>query len=447
MKLILYNFTKKVNSTAIPGDDIENTEIDVVLKSGAVSKHSPVLELKHPISRLWDYAFFDSTYYWIEDFDFNDYDYFTLKLRIDVLATYRSIIMNTANYCLRTSVSSNGRIIDNFQPAEFSRIELSNSATFLKAVTPDNGWNIINVLGKQGVKNFLVSQDGMETICNQLFSQKQSDLWDAIKGAFTGELNQVINLTGYINDVYVLPFQPSTRGSSAISLGYFDTGVSGEVVSSICADGVVQVPIPHPVDTDIAPSYTYNYRSSKYVSYMLYIPCCGTYSVDADAIADEDNLAIVYWVDSYGNISGHVTTGGDPLFYITGYCAYRYAIGQSQSSTFLQTASSAIGSAITLNPGGVESALAKAVPIGGTVIGGNGNASAWRENEGKIQLTMFYNRPAPGLSASVNGYPYYAMITPSKKGYYIFRDAHVVAGEAWENKEIESFLNNGIFIE
>lgn len=447
MELLLYNFTKRANSTAIPSGE-PDVRLNVALKSGDVSKHSPVLELEHPLSRLYDYAYFDSTWYWVRDFAFNDYQYYTLQLEIDVLATYRDWIMDTPNYCLRSSVLSNGKIIDSYQPVEYVAHKITQYSKFLDAVSPDQGWPIINLLGTQGTRCYNVEQNGVEEICNALFSQKQSDLWDVIKGAFTNELTQMINLTGYINDVYYLPFNPATRGSYPMRLGYFDTGVSGKVMAGIAKEGTVIIPLDHPASTTFEGTTSYQ-RGNKYVSYMLRIPCCGVYEIDADKVADENSIAIVYYVDCYGNIGGVIKGGesGDTLQYFNGYCAFRYSVGQQQSSTFNQVASKAVASAMTFNAGGAESALASIVPIAGTIIGGSGNAADWRIDNGQISLTMFWKNNASGLSPSVNGYPVYNMVTPSTPGYYLFKDAHIAAGEAWENQEIERYLNSGIFIE
>ena len=445
MLLTLYpSFSKRPNSTKIP--EGSGFDFEVALK-GDASVGTPTLLLAQPYDTTYTYAHFNNMWYWVRDVRTVSQAMSEIDLELDTLATFRDIIMSTQNYCLRTSISSNGKIMDNIQPTEFPRYILDVTAPFLDAVSPDQGYTIINVYGKSGTDCFLIQPDDVTAICNQLFSQKQSNLWDQIKGSFTGEITQMINLTGYINDLYVLPFEPASGGSRAIYLGFFETGVTGSTVRAICKQGVCTISVPHPDDYEPGNS-RYYYRSSKYVSYMLYIPCCGTYSLDADLMGDTDTIIFNYIVDSYGNISGYVSTNAlVPFLYVTGSCAYRYAIGQQQSMTFAQVATQAVGSAVTLNLGGVENALSNVVPTAGTVIGGSGNAAAWRMREGKIALTMFWREPAPGLAAGRLGYPVYRSLTPSAPGYYLFKDAHIAAGERWENEEIERVLNTGIFIE
>lgn len=444
-ELILYpNFTKRSNSTKLP--DTQPYTYDVKIKARGVDRHSPVLLVGQPYNTIFSYAKFEDAYYYVDVSSYSN-DLCELILSEDVLATHRSTIMATTNYCVRTSVSSNGKIIDNLQPTEFSRYLLDASAHFLDALSPDQGYSVINVFGKSGTNCFLIDSTGVDTICNQLFSQKQSDLWDVIKGSFKGELTQMINLTGYINDLYVLPFEPLAGGSRNIYLGYFDTGVTGRSLQAICKQDTVTISVPHPNQDEPGDSRYYR-RSSKYVSYMLYIPCCGTYSLDADLMADTENLYFTYVMDSYGNISGFLATDTlTPFLYVTGSCAYRYAIGQQQSMTFAQVATQAVGSAVTFNAGGVENALSNVVPTAGTVIGGSGNASQWRMRNGEITLTMFWREPAPGLAYGRLGYPVNRSLTPSTPGYYEFKNAHIAAGEIWENEKIEQYLNTGIFIE
>lgn len=444
-ELILYpSFTKRPNSTKLP--DVSPFRFDVRIKDRGADRRSLTLLLSQPYDTTYTYAKFMDAYYYVDVSSYSN-PLSELELTEDVLATYRDEIMATSNYCIRSSAASNGKIVDNLQPTEFSRYLINTEANFLEAFSPDQGYTIINVYGKSGTNCFLIDSSGVDSICNNLFSQKQSDLWETIKGALAGQITQMINLTGYINDLYVLPFNPAAGGSRNIYLGFFDTGVQGRSVQAICKQDTVTISVPHPNNDEPGDS-KYYLRSSKYVSYMLYIPCCGTYAIDADYLADTDVLYFSYVVDSYGNITGHLATDSlVPFLYISGSCAYRYAIGQQQSMTYAQVASQAVGSAITFNAGGVESALANAVPTAGTVIGGSGNAAAWRLRNGKITLTMYWREPAGGLPYGMIGYPVYRSLKPSAPGYYEFKNAHVAADEAWESEKIEQYLNTGIFIE
>lgn len=442
MELQLYNFSKRVNSTKLPtGDPIT---LNVVLKEEGVSKDSPVLEIQNPISRLYDYAYFDSTYYWIKDFRFlNEYRH-EIVLQEDVLATYKNTIINTPNFCERTSVAFNGYIDETLQPGDMRGYQITYDADFLQAVKPSQGWCAINVSGKSGSRWMELPYDDIDTLSSILYSQTQSELWDKIKGSFEGELTNTIDLANYLNDLVILPFPLSTRGGSReIFLGYFGTGISGAYLDEIVHQGAGSIDVPHPLTSELTTSRAY-LRGGRFSNYSLYVPCCGNYKLDAGLLSQVDYVNYRYSVDASGNIYMIVDIQGQPICYITGNCAYRLPVNQRVQQSLSTTASQIITHPIA-SLFGFNDVMESIIPQASRVQGGGGNAASWMDM--KMHLSCTWKEPAAGLDHARLGYPYYGTITPSANGYYKFRDAHVIAGEAWENQEIERFLNSGIFIE
>lgn len=451
MELLLYNFTKKSNSTAIPQGE-PAVRVNVVLKSGNVSKHSPVLELQHPLSRLYDYAYFDSTWYWVRDFAFNEYNRYTLYLEIDVLATYREWIMDTPNYCLRTSVAYNGNINDDMQAADTRRYQLSLTHRFLESRTPAAGGSVlVNISGRTGGQ-WYVLQNGVADVMriyNILYSQKQSELWEQIRGLFSeNQLTNVIDLANYINDIVCLPFEVRGYGDlKELYLGYFGTGVRALECPMICYTGTGSLDFLHPPDTDLDGPFFYQ-RNAPYCTYDIYVPCCGTYKIDSGLMSQIDFINYAYWVDCLGNITIHFIIQGQVVAYGGGNCAFRMPAGQrTTTGTITQMVQNTIGAlpnpltALSTLYGGV----ADMSPTGGSFMSASGNATSWQDPD--IHMMTHYYTPVKGFDYGRLGYPYYATIIPKRNGYYLFKDAHIAAGELWENEAIEKVLNSGIIIE
>lgn len=505
MVLKLYNFTKKPNSTAIPSESDLAATLEVSLKDEGVSKDTPVIECSNPLIRLYDYAYFDSSWYWVRDFNFLNYQRYTVTLELDVLATYREWIMKTPNYCLRTSVASNGYVSDSLQPPDVRSYQLSKRAQFYDT---DQQWYLINLSGQTGAKWYYITTGTLDTMMRQLYNQKQSELWEKVKGvdwpsisggllhwalsagggtdgtlsvsgastSQSGDLQFAgapgfIDLAQYVNAVVALPFAPNNLGTSEdLYYGYWQAvGCRGTTVDWIVHQGAFNIDVPHPADTGSlgSPNYKTYQRFSPYCSYSIYIPGCGTMQLDDGLVGQVDYLNVQYYVDVLGNIYGQLIIQGQPIAHFNGNCAMYMPISQFATPSLTQGLGSALssigtaaGGVVNLFTGNIGGAISSAgsalssynnvlhdtlVPDGGRMQSTGGNYALM--GEPSMILTCNYKQPAAGFDYSRLGYPYYNTIIPSQGGYYLFSNARIAAGEDWENRKIESYLNGGVYIE
>lgn len=509
MELKLYNFTKKRNSTAIPtGEPAE--VIQLVIKREGVSKDTPELELQNPLSRLYDYAYFDSTWYWVRNFYFDNYQRYRLVLEMDPLATYRDGIRNTPNYCERTSVTYNGNIYDTMRPADSRGYQLTEEYVLISGSGENFFANdfLISVSGASGGRVLAITgANKIEQLQKVLYTQSQAELWERLglgntrtylltgsgyKGSTKSAAAEVAltkNADGYVTDVSVtipaddvdispdyeaandaalymgdtiglekylhsiiaIPFTPNAGGGSEnVYLGYFDTGISAtKQETPIVWSDAFNLNVPHPINTDIDGPYFWQ-RCAPCASYQLSVPGCGTYALDAGLLSQVDYVNVRCRLDWLGNFSGELLIQGQVICSFNGHLAISIPLSQMTCTGSITDTAASILSA--LSGGGILNAISN-IPnyVNGFVSSGGGvtsaNGNCASWGDGIMRITCSYKPPAAGFDYSRLGYPYYATITPSQNGYYKFSHATVSVGEAWENAAIETFLNGGVYIE
>lgn len=115
MQLTLYQFKKEVMSTAVP---LSGTGVDynVYLKE-ETSRQNPTFRIDFGVGQPafdFNYCKFMNRYYYINDVIYKQRNIYELVCSIDVLATYRTQILNSTQYVLRSASQYDERIIDGF---------------------------------------------------------------------------------------------------------------------------------------------------------------------------------------------------------------------------------------------------------------------------------------------------------------------------------------------
>ena len=114
MKVILYKFNKKSNSTAIPDNNTEKLELDNAQVKSPSSINTPLLQLakdKDPNGYNYIYIPAFKRYYFVQDITYN-LGLWLVSCVTDVLASFRSDILNSEQYVLRSASSYNVDILD-----------------------------------------------------------------------------------------------------------------------------------------------------------------------------------------------------------------------------------------------------------------------------------------------------------------------------------------------
>lgn len=124
----LYQYTKKVNSTARPGDSVASLTVQCTPRRG-ISVMAPVLCVKADTLVNYTYAYIPryNRYYWITDQRIAPNGLWWLSLSCDVLATYKTSITNSTEYVARSATASDGRVVDQMYPSKAGSLLAMNS--------------------------------------------------------------------------------------------------------------------------------------------------------------------------------------------------------------------------------------------------------------------------------------------------------------------------------
>ena len=109
--VIFYSFAKKRNSTKIPASG-GNTYNCILKEPCSIS--NPTIELNGGNKAAWNYCYiaaFDR-YYFISDW-VTDHDRWIAHCKCDVLASFKSTIINSTQYVLRSASKKNTFIVNN----------------------------------------------------------------------------------------------------------------------------------------------------------------------------------------------------------------------------------------------------------------------------------------------------------------------------------------------
>jgi len=479
------------------------------------------------ISPQYNYCYIEEThaYYWIEDITALNANNWQFSCAIDPLATFADSIKKTKAYILygHNSFDASGssyRIQDSRQNVA-QKPSVSSIALDItdECIDTGQGAYIMSAVGaKGGVTTYVMKRSELKRLVDSIQQQLDIDFSTMIAqpqtkttivaqegtlpgmggGAYAGSQQMTETYTAaesttdqaikYFAKNYVyggaavdcirsciwIPIKESVipQATQTITLGQYDTGVSGGVMSSVQnIKRETAIPIPWPVDDWK--------RMNCQIS--LYIPFIGTVSIPVDKVNNVSVLTIT-WVCSFldGNISVKVDAGTHTIYVGSANIASQYAIGASNISLTGNQTSATIGAiGIGLQVGGgalsssagllgglnnltrdntgrtmgeTMSSLGHSVmqlipPVAQCAGSMTGNASALQSM--LATLTLFYYPPTDDANfQSMYGHPVMKIDTPAS-GYCQTRGFSVAAPMATsaEAAYINAAMDGGVFIE
>lgn len=469
------NLSKRRNSTKQPSG--LSDQRDCKLKETTSVDHPTFIVTGNNFH--YNYASWDGRYYFIKDIRSVHNGLSEIDCEIDVLATYKSAILNTTAYVLYDS-TSNTELPDNRLPMKTTK-SVSASSAACPLVPDAGGTYILSITGSHGstgVYKCTQSEvaaliDDLNDIYDNLFdyeaqhpaptpptgSHDVSDwveywtswaswLWESVKYPVT-QLFGSGNIPENIRECRYLPFNiGTTGGSNKVYLGTFETQQS---LSKLATDTVVRstsVSIPWQV-SDFR-------RRSPYTEIYLYIPYIGMVRLSSENLVGQSSISIAYAISVRdGSVICTVSSGSEVLGQYPGNVGCSIPIGFS--NTNLAKAGQAViegaVSAANKNLGGVGMAaldFGDAITPNFTSIGGLDGIAGIASPQNIVCYTVFHDTiVAPNVDLQVIGSP--TMHSKSLSGLTGFcqcLDAHVEADAmAEELAEIDAHLNNGFFIE
>ena len=311
--VIFYTFSKKPNSTLVPSS--AGTTYNVVLKEPC-SVINPVIELNGGNKSPWNYCYIATwnRYYFIDDWT-ADHGLWIAHCSVDVLASFRTDILNSSQFVLRSASSADSHLIDGMYPVtskvDLRTLTLLNSSsqrplglTLRYVVAISNGASASQV----GGCTYYNLNYGEFASVMRLMLGSTSYLGDFSLDSISDALvKALVNPLTYIGECYVLPYNIGSGTQALLSAGWWpiDTTAGYNVLNNndILSKHEIwrknSVPIPvHPQSATIG-AYL---NCAPFTQYVLYAGPFGVITLDATMLSNCARVDFVVNGDFKGNI-------------------------------------------------------------------------------------------------------------------------------------------------
>ena len=474
---------KKRNSTYIP----QESELPAIqyasLKDGC-SDHNPVFLLSNANNVFaFNYVKWDNWYYFIDDVVRERNQLVSVHCSLDVLATYKSEILQTTAFVAYSSVSGGSWLPDTRIP-QLNNVSVAASRhtlPFFGHFTMNDVGFYLTVIGKSGgCTTWDMSIGQLTALINNISSDNNSELSSIMSQSFdTPEeaveaLTYALAKTNLFNNAYGnaasciractwSPLDAPNIGTGDIYLGDYDTGIFGNKADISPQHGSFSIAIP----------WQYNdWRRASFEDVYFFMPCVGMVSLASENLVNSSSLTVRY---SYtvldGNICFQVLAGSQVIGSYSGKASGEYPIGLNRGAsaaemfqTFLAGAEKTVATAAQgsiVNPGAIAATGAQAVLTGIDVltaaqqkhpscIGGIGGGAGIALTSDAVCFTVAHGSSCtPEEMASVMGSPTMKPLQLSQcTGYCQCVNAHVaLSASADAINEVDQFINTGFFIE
>lgn len=450
MQITLYeNFSKRSNSTLQPS--VQGTVIDCFLKQ-STSVNNPVFILTVENFNI-SYVKWDNRFYFVNDIKSVKNGVVEISCKIDVLATYKTSILNTSAFVQYSTSNFNSDILD-------SRI--GNTGTITQSVKTstnietfsESGCYCLTVIGDGGgqTEQRFVTRQGLGNLALNVSQLSDDNVINSLVLKFG-------SVFGCITGCTYLPFNLPSGTHSLIKIGDYTTGTDSIIATALVSQETKTVDIP----------WIYENPRRMSESLSLYIPCVGNVPLDTSQFLNDKQLTIYCTFDYVVGEVIYLVTNGKVWLKFNTQCGtpiqFAYT-SQSRTSGIANTIYDKVHewamSGIDRNNANMDSVVswnenfANSVFRIGTnynVIGSNGsyaNGLLASQRDNIVLTSTAFNFTETQSNMAVNkGRPYMRNTSLSQlTGYCQCVGASVsVSCEENERREINSYLNNGFYIE
>lgn len=482
------NFSKKTNSTKIPtaSPDV----IDIVIKEDS-NLLEPIFILKTG-SLSYNYVQWEGRYYYVTDITLSLNQWYELHCKVDVLASWKSNILASTQYVLRSASRKNGEISDSLYPVNttrsFATLMAKSPITREDTVVfplPDISYSTycVGIINKNtdgatgSVTYYLMNSTGMRHLIHVLMNNlnyldvDSQEISDSLLKAFYEPFK-------YIVSCVALPFNFNKYGDfmhpkvETIPFGYWSFAMPE---NSCRALGVSPSDLTECFFDISSISHPQHSRGSyldcePYTSIKLYAQPFGAIDIDATKISGLNRLNVYYNTDMTTgmcelSVWAHDNTTPIAILNKTFIATLKSNIGvQMPISSLGSSLFDSIGRGIGIATG--DSSWANAIQTSGQMIAGAfsavGLGSIFGKNEpstigGGGEFSTYskdpyvyvtYNHVVDDDNAD-NGRPLCEDVTLSTlSGYTVCMHGDIaVPCTKTELDEIGQFLTGGFFIE
>lgn len=444
MKITVYeNFSKRINSTKQPSNGTELS--DVRLKENT-SLENPVFILRKGYSLSINYVYAFNAYYYVNDIISLTNELIEVHCSKDLLATYKTQILNTRAYVVYSSSSYNLDILDS-RISMTTKTTQTNNTSVAFPYYSNNGYYIMTVIGNSGgvTQKYAMLQTAVNHLAKAVGSVEDDTVLEKMAKSFGSAFGAVTGLT-------FIPFNKSVTPNSSIYLGDYDTGVVAESITKTGDHTNIKVAIP----------WNHNGARRLNESIEIYLPYIGSTTLNTEYFKNKESISIDIFID-------YIT--GSLIYLIDGFYKFHAECGipvqfstytQSLKGSFIANASRGFSSVLRsikdalggqVSNGWFADELYYSMGSNYSMIGNNGSfAETYLTDSAKSikvrNTTMNYVCGETDLS-STNGVPLMQVKTlNSLSGFCQCSGASCnISGYEDEKNRINTFLNTGFFIE
>lgn len=457
------SFSKKQNSTKRPTTD--GWTVNAALKENtSLSNPTFILAAVPPIPSAVNYALFEGRYYYVTDIVQQSNHRYELHCTVDPLATYRDAIAAHTTFVERAASEYDNRINDN----ELSqRQDITHVSS---AVTDFIGFNysgtyVVRTISGDGIIGYALSASEYADLVNYLFDDTNfewSDLSDNLTKTFFNPFQYIVSVKWFPFTFIVPPMSGQSipvTVNSFVKFGWWTSTITAkQILPGTATTTTIKADFGCTPQLLNMPTRTYtDFRAynSSYSNYQIYIPGCGT--ITLDAMDTEEPIYYQYDVDLLTGSSrvflSH-NSGTDIISEHSGTMGIDVQIGQLKAASIVDTAIGGVGGIVSLftgNVGGGINSLVNTVqnvtsPKNNT-IGSSGNRSAIRQMPDFVVTLNEYGSAA--FPQSVAGRPLYQnRQLGTLSGFVKCGNASIdLSGFTGEREAVNSALNSGFYME
>lgn len=297
LSVTLYNFSKKVNSTARPTGGTAYT-CNLKNTCGVIN---PRIEFNFPMTQnpaTYNYCYIElfDRYYFIQEWQYID-RLWVANCQCDVLASWKDAIGAQTLYVLRSAVEYDQDIIDNFYPMT-TELEWAydsySTDNWIITPTTSLGTYIVGVVNNDStasgsVTYYALTGDQMAEF--RAYMLQDIGDWDSIND-FTGETARAfIDPFQYVVSCLWFPFTITGGDATPIKFGFWTSTVSGSILSTM--RGSASFFLERPARSQVG-AQEYKYKR-PFADYYIYYEPWGIIPIDSFSIgADGVQCTVTY---------------------------------------------------------------------------------------------------------------------------------------------------------
>lgn len=321
-----YTFSKKKNSTKRPTGGT-TINVDIKEPSTVLTPRLLISRSTSPIDYNYCYIPRFNRYYYITDWTL-DHNMWIASLSVDVLASYKTDIINSGQYVLRCSTSNDSNIVDHMYPItdeisfgkyDFPTRPFLNSSSDLRYIIAISNANSNAAVG--GCSYYNLTYGEFVTLMSKLLGSS-SYLGDfSLDGLSDSLVKALVNPLSYIGECYILPYNLSASYSQAALLNCGWWPVDPDNSYGIFKNSALlnrheiwrqnNISLPKHPQTLSEGAYI---NCLPYTHYTVYAGPFGEFQLDSTLMENCQRVDFVMYGDFKGNIEleihGWQTSGG-----------------------------------------------------------------------------------------------------------------------------------------